>query len=246
MGSASAVIHGWWGLAWALWCASLPLWAVLAYTHPHRRRDRHATSPASAPASTAPGSCSPSSTESIAVLGAPAARPHRQRHARVPVPGRVHPRPRAVPHRDDDGVPALDVPAARAHRSRPAGVDRRRRRRHHRPRRLQPAPRPHGVATDRTACPVRRGRRGAGMGHRHVLVPADGRHRRVAPHRPPVPLRYHPSYWAMVFPLGMYGAATYRMRAPPSSTRWGGSPSSCSPSPSPHGPPPLVACSTSS
>ncbi len=28
-----------------------------------------------------------------------------------------------------------------------------------------------------------------------------------------VPLRYHPSYWSMVFPLGMYGAATYRMRA---------------------------------
>lgn len=28
-----------------------------------------------------------------------------------------------------------------------------------------------------------------------------------------VPLRYHASYWAMVFPLGMYGVATYRMRA---------------------------------
>jgi tellurite resistance protein TehA-like permease len=27
-----------------------------------------------------------------------------------------------------------------------------------------------------------------------------------------LPLTYHPSYWAMVFPLGMYGAATYRMR----------------------------------
>jgi tellurite resistance protein TehA-like permease len=27
------------------------------------------------------------------------------------------------------------------------------------------------------------------------------------------PLRYHPSYWAMVFPLGMYGVATFRMRA---------------------------------
>jgi tellurite resistance protein TehA-like permease len=27
-----------------------------------------------------------------------------------------------------------------------------------------------------------------------------------------LPLRYHPSYWAMVFPLGMYGVATYRMR----------------------------------
>lgn len=28
-----------------------------------------------------------------------------------------------------------------------------------------------------------------------------------------LPLRYHPSYWAMVFPLGMYGAATHRMLA---------------------------------
>ncbi len=28
-----------------------------------------------------------------------------------------------------------------------------------------------------------------------------------------VPLRYHPSYWALVFPLGMYGVATFRMRA---------------------------------
>ena len=28
-----------------------------------------------------------------------------------------------------------------------------------------------------------------------------------------VPLRYHPSYWALVFPLGMYGVATFKMRA---------------------------------
>ncbi len=28
-----------------------------------------------------------------------------------------------------------------------------------------------------------------------------------------VPLRYHPSYWAMVFPLGMYSAATFAMQA---------------------------------
>jgi len=27
------------------------------------------------------------------------------------------------------------------------------------------------------------------------------------------PLRYHPSYWALVFPLGMYGVATFKMRA---------------------------------
>ena len=33
---------------------------------------------------------------------------------------------------------------------------------------------------------------------------------RHAIHR--VPLRYHPSYWALVFPLGMYGVATFRMR----------------------------------
>jgi tellurite resistance protein TehA-like permease len=26
-----------------------------------------------------------------------------------------------------------------------------------------------------------------------------------------VPLRYHPAYWSLVFPIGMYGAATYRM-----------------------------------
>ena len=28
-----------------------------------------------------------------------------------------------------------------------------------------------------------------------------------------VPLRYHPSYWSLVFPLGMYGVATKRMLA---------------------------------
>jgi len=28
-----------------------------------------------------------------------------------------------------------------------------------------------------------------------------------------LPLRYHPGYWAMVFPLGMYGVATHRMLA---------------------------------
>jgi tellurite resistance protein TehA-like permease len=28
-----------------------------------------------------------------------------------------------------------------------------------------------------------------------------------------VQLRYHPSYWALIFPLGMYGVATFRMRA---------------------------------
>jgi tellurite resistance protein TehA-like permease len=41
------------------------------------------------------------------------------------------------------------------------------------------------------------------------LMVAIGSWRHVINH---VPLRYHPSYWALVFPLGMYGAATFRMR----------------------------------
>lgn len=28
-----------------------------------------------------------------------------------------------------------------------------------------------------------------------------------------VPLRYHPSYWSLVFPLGMYGVASFKMRS---------------------------------
>ena len=42
------------------------------------------------------------------------------------------------------------------------------------------------------------------------LMVAIGVWRHIVRH---VPLRYHPSYWALVFPLGMYGAATFKMRA---------------------------------
>lgn len=42
------------------------------------------------------------------------------------------------------------------------------------------------------------------------LMIAIGVWRHIVRH---VPLRYHPSYWALVFPLGMYGAATFKMRA---------------------------------
>ena len=41
------------------------------------------------------------------------------------------------------------------------------------------------------------------------LMVAIGMWRHLVRH---VPLRYHPSYWALVFPLGMYGAATFKMR----------------------------------
>ena len=42
------------------------------------------------------------------------------------------------------------------------------------------------------------------------LMVAIGIWRHIVSH---LPLRYHPSYWALVFPLGMYGAATFKMRA---------------------------------
>ena len=42
------------------------------------------------------------------------------------------------------------------------------------------------------------------------LMVAIGIWRHIVRH---VPLRYHPSYWALVFPLGMYGAATFKMRS---------------------------------
>ena len=43
-----------------------------------------------------------------------------------------------------------------------------------------------------------------------LVMVAIGIWRHIVRH---VPLRYHPSYWELVFPLGMYGAATFKMRA---------------------------------
>jgi tellurite resistance protein TehA-like permease len=42
------------------------------------------------------------------------------------------------------------------------------------------------------------------------LMVAIGVWRHIVNH---VPLRYHPSYWGLVFPIGMYSASTYRMLA---------------------------------
>ena len=103
---------------------------------------------------------------------------------------------------------------ARTDRGRPAGVDRRRRRRHHRPRRLQPArsPAPVSARIERLA-PFVEGivvLAWATATFWFPLMVAIGVWRHIVRR---VPLRYHPSYWALVFPLGMYGAATYRMRA---------------------------------
>jgi tellurite resistance protein TehA-like permease len=69
LGSASGVIHNWWALAWGLWWFSLALWAFFVYATLFAVVLK-GPNPASRRASTAPGSCSPSSTESVVVLGA--------------------------------------------------------------------------------------------------------------------------------------------------------------------------------
>ena len=152
LGSASAIVHGWWGLAWVLWFTGIALWAILLYVtliavvirspqarsrgghqrhlvpaHRRHRIDRRA--------------------------GRAAARARRQRSAGLHLPGAVLPRARAVPDRHDHGLPAVDLRGARAHRGRSPRVDRRRCRRHHRPRRIEPAARPGRRAAHRAASP---------------------------------------------------------------------------------------------
>ena len=141
LGSAAIILHDWRGVAWVLWYASLALWAVLAYT-PLIAVVLRSPKPGLGAGINGSWFLLTVSTESIAVLGALLLARQRQRRPGVRLPRRLHARARAVPHRDDDGVPAVDVSGARTDRGRPAGVDRRRCRGHHRPRRLQPAARP--------------------------------------------------------------------------------------------------------
>ena len=72
-----------------------------------------ARSPASAPASTARGSCSPS-PPSPSPCSAPSCSPATPATARLRLHRRLPARDRALPDRHDHGVPALDLPGARA------------------------------------------------------------------------------------------------------------------------------------
>ena len=138
--AASGIIHGWWDLAWALWCAEPRAVGGVHLHHAHLRRDPRRTSRDSSGGINGTWFLLTVSTESIAVVaGTAARRAHDSDLLAFVGARRVHAWHRALPHRDDDGVPALDVPSARPDRSRPARLDRRRRRRHHRARRLQPA-----------------------------------------------------------------------------------------------------------
>ena len=140
LGAASVVIHGWYDLAWVLWWLSVVLWAGFLY----------ATLIAVVIRSGKPGLQAGHQRHLVPAHGVhrvhrcprcPPAGARRRRGARLRGVGLLHAGRRAVPDRDDDGVPALDVPRARPHGSRPAGLDRGRRRRHHRAGGLQPAAR---------------------------------------------------------------------------------------------------------
>ena len=69
VGSASAVIHGWWGLAWVLWYASLAALGGPRLHHAVRRRAR-SDKPGLGPGINGTWFLLTVSTESIAVLGA--------------------------------------------------------------------------------------------------------------------------------------------------------------------------------
>ena len=212
VGSAAGVIHGWWGLAWALWYASLPLWAVLAYT----------TLIAVVLRSPKPGLGAgingtwfllTVSTESIAVLGALLlGRRDSDTLAFVCLAAftlglvlylivmtmvflrwtfqALEPTEADPPAWIAAGAVAITVLAgSNLLLSRAVS-----------PRIERVAPFVEGIVVLAWATAT----------FWFPLMVAIGVWRHIVRG---VPLRYHPSYWALVFPLGMYGAATYRMRA---------------------------------
>ena len=212
LGSASAIVHGWWDLAWVLWWISLGLWAVLAYS----------TLIAVVLRSPKPGLGAgingtwfllTVSTESIAVLGALLLVRHPSDGLAFACIGAfllgivlylivmtmvfqrwtfqdLEPTEADPPAWIAAGAVAITVLAgSNLLGAAPVSV---------RIDRLGPALEALVMLAWATAT------------FWFPLMIAIGVWRHVVRR---VPLRYHPSYWSMVFPLGMYGAATFRMRA---------------------------------
>ena len=213
LGGASAVIHGWWDLAWVLWWSSLALWVVLLY----------ATVIAVVLRSPKPGLgvgingtwfLLTVSTESVAVLGALLLPHHPSALLTFTCVAafllglvlylivmtmvflrwtfqQLEPTEADPPAWIAAGAVAITVLAGSnillAAGQAPARVARL-------------APFIEGLVVTAWATAT----------FWFPLMIAIGIWRHVVRR---VPLRYHPSYWAMVFPLGMYGAATYRMNA---------------------------------
>lgn len=227
LGGASAVIHGWWDLAWVLWWSSLALWVVLLY----------ATVIAVVLRSPKPGLgvgingtwfLLTVSTESVAVLGALLLPHHPSALLTFTCVAafllglvlylivmtmvflrwtfeELDPADAQPPSWIAAGAVAITVLAgsnllaARALLTDAGGPD--------------PAGAGTAVAQLDRLAPVIEGLvvlAWATATFWFPLMVAIGVWRHLVRR---VPLRYHPAYWALVFPLGMYGAATFRMLA---------------------------------
>lgn len=210
LGSASGIIHGWWGLAWVLWWASLGLWAVLVYATLIAVVLR-GPKPALGAGINGTWFLLTVSTESIAALGALLlGRDHNDTLAFFCVAAFVlgiivylivmtmvflrwtfqelEPTEADPPAWIAAGAVAITVLAG----SNLLGV------RDVSPRIERLAPFLEGMVTLAWVTAT----------FWFPLMIAIGVWRHLVRD---VPLRYHPSYWALVFPLGMYGAATFRM-----------------------------------
>ena len=212
IGSAAAIIHGWWGLAWVLWYASLPVWAVLAYI-PLIAVVLRTDKPGLGAGINGTWFLLTVATESVAVLGALLlGRTDSDALAfaclaaftlglvlYVIVMTMVFLRWTFQALEPTEADPPAWIAAGAVAITVLAGSnlllarDRA-------PRLARVAPFVEGVVVLAWATAT----------FWFPLMVAIGVWRHIVRR---VPLRYHPSYWAMVFPLGMYGAATYRMRA---------------------------------
>ena len=191
VGSAAAIIHGWWGLAWVLWYASLPLWAVLAYSTLIAVVLR-ADKPGLGAGINGTWFLLTVATESIAVLGALLlGRTDSDALAflclaafalglvlYLIVMTMVFLRWTFQALEPTEAEPPAWIAAGAVAITVLAGSN------------LLLARDP--ITADRTCRPLRRGRRGARLGDRYVLVPVDGRHRRLAAPRPPRPVAVPP------------------------------------------------------
>jgi tellurite resistance protein TehA-like permease len=212
LGSASAVIHGWWDLAWVLWWFSLGLWALLVYTTLCAVVLR-GPKPGLAAGINGSWFLLTVSTESVAVLGALLLPRHSgDLLAFVCLAAfllgivlylivmtmvflrwtfqELEPTEADPPAWIAAGAVAITVLAGSnllLARAASVRVDRL-------------AGVLEGLVTLAWATAT----------FWFPLMVAIGVWRHIVRR---VPLRYHPSYWALVFPLGMYGAATFRMRA---------------------------------
>jgi tellurite resistance protein TehA-like permease len=210
LGSASALIHGWWGLARVLWWCSLPLYAVLGYAALFAVVLRH-DKPGLGAGINGSWFLLTVSTESIAVLGAlllahdpsdPLAFTSVAAFGLglvlyLIVMTMVFLRWTFQPLEPTEADPPAWIAAGAVAITVLAGSN-------------LLAARTASVRVDRLA-PFIEGVVVAAWATATFWFPlmiAIGVWRHLVRR---VPLRYHPSYWAMVFPLGMYGAGTFRM-----------------------------------